>query len=166
MVGYHAQARVGSVVIELVAWTMSDGITHAHYANRAATALTVVGVAAATYHPLMLGIAVGGLLGKLVDPDLDHHWTTQSEQRVRRYNWMIGRLWSLYWTPYDWLHTHRGISHTWPLGTLGRFVYLLWLPVALSFQYIEFVPCLCWWLLVFVGMSVQDAVHLWLDDEV
>lgn len=145
---------------------MSDGATHARIANKAATALTFVSVAASVYSPIMLGIAAGGWIGILVEPDLDHHWTTQSEQRVRQYDWFLGRLWSLYWTPYDWAHQHRGISHTWPIGTLGRFVYALWMPLALSFWQFEFVPCLCWWLLVFCGLSVQDGLHLWMDGEI
>lgn len=144
---------------------MADGITHAHYAQRTATALTFVGVAATVYHPVMLGIVAGGWLGRIVEPDLDHNWTTQSEHQVRRYNWLLGRMWSAYWTPYDWTHAHRGISHTWPLGTLGRFVYALWLPLALTFWQFDAIPCLCWWLLVFCGMSIQDGVHLWLDSE-
>lgn len=144
---------------------MSDGKIHAAYANRAAVIIVTTSTAAAiALHPIMLGVAVGGLAGLLIDPDLDHQWATQSEWRVRKYNWLLGRLWSLYWTPYDWLHVHRGISHTWPVGTLGRFLYALWLPMAL-FWYSNVTLWLCWWALVFVGLSVQDALHLWLDEE-
>lgn len=145
---------------------MPNGPAHAAYANGAAKIIVVTSAAAAiTYHPIMLGVAAGGLVGLLVDPDLDHHKHTQSEQRVWRYNHLLGRLWSLYWTPYDWTHPHRGSSHTWPTGTLGRFVYALWLPMALSLWYSNIALWLCWWALVFVGLSLQDGLHLWLDEE-
>ena len=145
---------------------MSNGPTHAAYANRAAAVIvTTSAVAAIAYHPVMLGIAAGGLAGLFVDPDLDHHKHTQSEQRVWHYNHLLGFLWSLYWAPYDWTHPHRGKSHTWPKGTLERLLYALWLPMALSLWYSTGVLLwACWWALVFVGLSLQDGLHLWLDE--
>lgn len=146
---------------------MANGDVHARYAQRTATVLTFVGVAAVVYHPLMLGIVAGGWLGKICDPDLDiEDKHTQSEQRVWRYNRALGVLWSAYWYPYGVTRGHRGVSHTWPRGTLERFVYALWLPLALTFWQFDPLLCGCWWLLVFCGLSVQDAVHLWLDNEI
>lgn len=145
---------------------MADGITHAHYAQRTATALTFVGVVAAIYHPVMLGIVAGGWLGRIVDPDLDiEDKHTQSEQYVWKYNKLLGVFWSAYWYPYGAARGHRGVSHTWPRGTAERYIYALWLPLAVTFWAFDLVPCLCWWLLVFCGLSVQDGVHLWLDSE-
>jgi len=147
---------------------MSDGKTHALYANRAALVIGLTGATLAiTIHPVMAGVAFGGFVGKIVDPDLDHQWTTQSEQRVRRFNRVAGLLWSAYWTPYDWAHPHRGTSHTWPYGTLVRFLYALWPLIGLSLWLAGMgIMLLCWWVLVFVGLSVQDCLHLWMDREI
>lgn len=145
---------------------MPNGAIHAQAANRAAAVIAVASVASAAFvHPITIGIAVGGLVGCIVDPDLDMHQHTQSEQRVWRYNRLLGFLWSLYWTPYDWTHPHRGKSHTWPVGTLERLLYALWLPMLASLWYANFALWLCWWALFFVGLSVQDCIHLWMDGE-
>lgn len=147
---------------------MPNGDVHARIANR--TAVVVVSasaIAAHAVHPLFVGIGIGGVIGLFVEPDLDHHWRTQSEQRVRRISPVIGALWSAYWSPYDWTHPHRGRSHTWPIGTVERFIYILW-PLILASLY-EFLNnwlfVLAFWLLVFVGMTVQDCLHIYMDGE-
>lgn len=144
---------------------MPNGYIHAQAANRAAIALCTTGiVGAAIVHPLFVGVAFGGLVALYVDPDLDMHQHTQSEQRVWRYNRLLGVLWSLYWTPYDWAHPHRGTSHTWPYGTLVRFVYALWPLLIASVFVAHWLVIICWWSLVFVGLSVQDCLHLYMDE--
>lgn len=143
---------------------MSDGITHARYATRAATVITVGAiVAAAAVHPVMLGVAVGAWAANFCDPDLDHHVHTESEARVYRYNRTLGILWSLYWWPYQKLMPHRGRSHNIPAGTFDRFVLLFWLPVLLSWWAVPSWWLAPWWLLVLCGQCCVDAVHLWLD---
>lgn len=144
---------------------MPNGAIHAQAANRAAAVIAVASVASAAFvHPITIGIAVGGLVGCIVDPDLDMHQHTQSEQRVRRFNPVVGLLWSAYWTPYDWSHPHRGTSHTWPYGTLVRFVYALWPLLMASVLLANWLVIVCWWSLVFVGLSVQDCLHLYMDE--
>lgn len=145
---------------------MPNGPAHAAAADNTFIAVAIPAtVAGIAYHPAMLGMVAGALLGKISDPDLDHWRKTQSEHRVWRFNVIAGFLWSAFWWPYQKLSPHRGISHTWPYGTLIRFLYLLWLPIALSLWYGDAVLWLCWWMLVFVGLSIQDAVHLWMDGE-
>lgn len=144
---------------------MPNGEIHAQAANKAAFALCTTSIIGAVLvHPLFVGVAVGGLVGCIVDPDLDHEWRTQSEQRVRRFNPVVGLLWSAYWSPYDWAHPHRGTSHTWPYGTLVRFVYALWPLLIVSVFLAHWAVVLAWWSLVFVGLSVQDCLHLYMDE--
>lgn len=142
---------------------MSEGFVHAQIANKTALIICSVSIPVAIISPIFAGVAVGSLIALFVEPDLDHQWRTQSEQRVRRFNPLIGLLWSAYWTPYDWAHPHRGRSHTWPIGTLERFVYALWLPLLASILWGDWIAWFCWWLLVFVGLSLQDCLHLYMD---
>ncbi len=145
---------------------MADGKTHAHYAGIAATAVTVgAGVLAVAVHPVFLAAPVGAWAGYIAGPDLDHHVHTEDEQRIWRYNRLLGRLWSLYWTPYEWANPHRGRSHTIPDGTMDRFLLLLWPLLMLS---LLAVPTAGAWVAVawgvaFVAQMMVDAVHLWLD---
>lgn len=145
---------------------MANGIIHRSYANGAAIIIGATATAAAiAIHPALLGVAVGGMVGKVCDPDLDLEQNhTQSEQRIWKHSRALGFLWSLYWWPYAKLRPHRGISHTWPTGTLERFAYALWPIIVLSWVYApDGILWACWWALVFVGLSIQDCVHLWLD---
>lgn len=145
---------------------MADGKTHAAAAKQMAGVVTVVSaVAAVAVHPVFIAPTMGAWGAWVAGPDLDHHVHTEDEARVFRYNRLMGRLWSLYWWPYEWMSKHRGRSHTIPQGTLDRFVLLFWPLLCLS---VGVVPTLgawvvVWWLLVFVGQCVVDARHLRLD---
>lgn len=143
---------------------MSDGITHARHATRAATVITIAAtVTAVAVHPVALGLAVGAWAAVLAGPDMDLHVNTEDRQRVWRYNKALGTLWGWYWKPYDWMNGHRGRSHTIPAGTFDRFVLLFWLPVLLSVWAVPTWWLAPWWALVFVGQCCVDAVHLRLD---
>lgn len=62
------------------------------------------------------------------------------------------------------MNEHRGRSHNIPVGTAERFAWLYWLPLCLSFRHSDDVVWLVlFWLCVFAGQCVIDAVHLWLD---
>lgn len=142
---------------------MADGVTHARHARRAASLITVGSIVVAVVHPATLGMAVGAWVANFCDPDLDHHVHTESEARVYRYDRTLGVLWSLYWWPYQKSMPHRGRSHTIPAGTLDRFVLLFWLPVLTSCYLLPSWSLLLWWLCVFAGQCIVDAVHLRLD---
>lgn len=143
---------------------MSDGITHARHAKRAATVITVAAtVTAVAVHPVAAGLAVGAWCAVYCDPDLDHHVHTESEAAIFRYNRTLGRLWSLYWWPYERLTPHRGRSHTIPAGTFDRFLLLFWWLLLLSAWVVPTWWLVPWWLLVLCGQCCVDAVHLWLD---
>lgn len=143
---------------------MADGHTHFAVAVTTATVATIAGsVAVVAIHPSTAGLIAGAWLGCISTPDNDHHWTTVSEQWFYRRSRLTGVLWELFWTPYQWMHSHRGSSHTWPYGTLVRFLYLLWLPVVLSLIVVPSLYTILFWMLVFLGESVQDILHLWYD---
>lgn len=131
-----------------------------------AVRMTVVAaVAAIAVHPVLIAPALGAWGAVIADMDLDHHVHTESEAIVYRHNRTLGRLWSLYWWPYERLSGHRGRSHTIPQGTLDRFILLFWPLLLLS---VWRVPALgawvvAWWFLVFTGQCIVDAVHLRLD---
>ena len=138
---------------------MSSGKVHFSVSITAAIPLAAASIltTVTTHDPAMLGLALGALTGCIVTPDNDHEWTTESEQVVYRVSKPLGAMWELFWRPYDLLHAHRGSSHTYPVGTLVRFLYLFWLPILLW-------PQPMFWLLAFVGVSVSDLLHLWYDD--
>lgn len=142
---------------------MADGITHARYAKHAAVVITAGAVMVATVQPVALGLAVGAWAGWLAGPDMDLHVHTEDKARIFRYNRVLGVLWSWYWWPYNLLNSHRGRSHTIPAGTFDRFVLLFWPFVLLSLAQLS-VWLVLFWLMVFAGQCVVDAVHLWLDE--
>jgi len=90
--------------------------------------LSVLGLTSAGYvayktsigipEPVALAFAGTYLLGTfLVTPDLD-----LAENRVRaKGRWgVLG----LFWVPYGWMFSHRGLSHTWLAGPLTRVFYM------------------------------------------
>lgn len=140
---------------------MADGKEHRAATKRNLKWLTVPSLAMIAYEPLAVGFPIGLVIGHILTPDIDHHWTTIEELKMRQYSRFVGRLWSIYWWPYQRMHPHRGRSHTPFLGTLGRFVYLLWWPLLLTASW--GVEVWLFWLFVFAGMCVQDLTHLRLD---
>jgi uncharacterized metal-binding protein len=146
---------------------MASGIEHAAASETVAKALTVTGgVLAFAAHPVAVGLALGAWAAVICTPDLDHHMVTYCERRIRRANWLMGVLWSAYWWPYMQVVPHRGSSHTWPQGTAVRVAYLLWAPLLVStvgLVGLYPVELAGWWLAVFVGWSLVDMRHLWMD---
>ena len=147
---------------------MANGKEHAKATKKTGWAISAVSAPMAVMlHPALIGFAVGAWLGHLITPDLDHHWKTHDEQRMRRWHPLLGWFWSAFWAPYQWTHRHRGSSHSWPLGTLVRFIYFLWAPLAAT---VFTVPqaWLFWsaifWAAVFWGWSVADETHYRLDN--
>lgn len=90
--------------------------------------ISVLGLASAAYwvyqkeiaisQPVAVAFASSFLVGTfLITPDLD-----LAEQQVRakgRWGWL-----GLFWVPYGWMFSHRGLSHTWIIGPLTRILYL------------------------------------------
>lgn len=145
---------------------MSDGVTHARYAAKAATVVTIAGgVASLLIHPVVAGLVIGAWGAYFAGPDLDHHVHTEDEARIWRYNRLLGRLWTLYWWPYQKMIPHRGRSHTLPDGTADRFLLLFW-PLILASLWL--IPTwggwvVAFWAIVLIGQMLVDAVHLRLD---
>lgn len=142
---------------------MATGAEHAAACRRIWRASVPVAAAlAVAVHPACAGLAVGALVGKLVTPDLDLPGITYCERRIMRWNRLAGWLWRAYWMPYAWRNGHRGRSHRWPLGTLDRNLYLLWLPMATTVVLFGW-PAVLFWLAVFAGQSAQDICHIAMD---
>lgn len=144
---------------------MANGKAHAIANRKAAGGVAVVSiVGAALVHPVTLGLAFGAWFGCQVTPDRDHHVVTFEERQAIARNGCLGRLMMLYWWPYQKLRPHRGISHTWPAGSVERFLYGLWPLLFVSFVLAGLHPWLVvFWLFVFLGQSVIDIVHLRMD---
>lgn len=143
---------------------MPSGEVHARFSEPIASVATVAGVALTLgVHPACTGLVVGAWLGHFLTPDIDHHAITIEERRMYRIHPIVGVLWQLYWWPYQRLRPHRGKSHMIPLGTVERFAYLLWLPVAVSLFLVPEQAIVMFWVLVFGGQLVQDSVHVALD---
>jgi len=146
---------------------MADGAEHA----RASKVLNTVFVPASIIgalliDPTLYGLGVGLVVGTLVTPDLDHHQlTTFDEKRIWSVWAPFGFVWQVYWYPYGLAHKHRGGSHTWPMGTLVRFIYFLWGPIFLWFTWFVFDwSYVLFWLFIFIGQSMQDLLHYYKDD--
>lgn len=147
---------------------MANGATHRKWSFRVAAVMVPVGVGLGFVFPPAFAIVPAALTGRVVEPDLDHHQLrSESEEMVWGVNPVIGFLFQTYWYPYGLLHPHRGSSHGWPLGTLVRFAWFLWLPVVASLWFAWedpwLFPQVVWfWVFWFLTHSVHDAVHfLW-----
>lgn len=143
---------------------MSTGIVHANATRKNLWGISGLAfLGGLTVHPAFLAMIVGGILGHWITPDYDINHPVYTQRKLINKFWVFGWLWIAYWYPYRQLNFHRGSSHSWPLGTLIRFVYLLWLPIFLSGTYLPFWLYGPAWSAVFLGWSVQDLCHLWMD---
>lgn len=138
---------------------MASGKKHAQATRRTLWFLSFLSIALITYYQQveLVGLFIGAILGHLITPDIDHHWTTYEEHRMYKINRALGFLWQWYWAPYQWVFKHRGLSHVLFLGTLTRFTYVLWYPLS---AYPEYYLV---YIYVYVTWFIQDYIHLILD---
>lgn len=81
----------------------------------------------------------------LITPDLD---LAENHVRAKSHWGLLGLL----WVPYGMMFSHRGLSHTWFVGPLTRFVYLCALLVGFGYLASAFGP--------FVGYTFSVRVQL------
>jgi uncharacterized metal-binding protein len=146
---------------------MADGAEHARVSKILNSVIIPASIIGGFFiDPSLYGLAVGAVVGTLVTPDLDHHQlTTFDEHRIWSVWAPFGFVWQVYWYPYGLTHKHRGGSHTWPWGTLVRFMYFLWGPIFLWFTWLGFDwSYVLFWLFIFTGQSMQDLLHYYKDD--
>lgn len=138
---------------------MANGKKHARATRRTLWTLGIISTGLIIYYQQweMSGLYIGAILGHILTPDIDHHFVTYEEHRMYRINQLFGTIWYYYWAPYQWAFSHRGISHIMLLGTLTRFIYLLWYPLM---AYPQFVVV---YVYMFIAWSIQDYMHLILD---
>ncbi len=134
-------------------------------------ALTVAGICATgllrwptDYLALCAGLAAGYVLS----PDLDLAEGNISLANLRRIPGVgpvLAWVWRVVWWPYGLLVPHRSrLSHLPVFSTAIRFGYLwLWLvllniPIRIHFEADTVVG-----LFVFIGLSVSDLAHWWVD---
>ena len=105
---------------------MASGRTHARVAVGLQVPLTIGGIMAGDMYDWGFGVGmiVGGLMGILITPDIDHHARTIEEDRFYDLGKWPGVAWEWAWTGYSLAIPHRGISHIPVIGTLTRVVYL------------------------------------------
>lgn len=137
---------------------MPSGRTHttATLLTSFALAATAAYLVASTNQPHWAALPIGAITGLLITPDLDVDNGSISHAHARNIGCLFGLLWSLYWTPYARIMSHRGASH-WPVvGTLVRLVYAFW-----------WLPFVWWdwgWVIAFaVGLVVVDCLHIMMD---
>jgi uncharacterized metal-binding protein len=147
---------------------MPNGATHAAVARSVTAGCTLIGLGVAIIHPPAVVLGIGAWVSEVAGPDLDHHKITVQERAILRRNKLLGVLFIFYWSFYQRVRPHRGVSHTWPAGPLERFVLALWPFLLLSVGIVVVVPDV-WstvalaWLWVFLGQSVNDGVHIIMD---
>lgn len=134
-----------------------------HSASTLRNALVISGACvyfAYAGEPWALFVAAGAWVGHFLTPDIDHHRLTIEERRMVRRFKLLGWLWVAFWWPYEKMNPHRGRSHT-LRGTIERFLYLFWLPIAITLLWVP--EAIILWALVLVGQAIQDMDHLRLD---
>ncbi|MEM7130444.1 MAG: DUF2227 family putative metal-binding protein [Chloroflexota bacterium] len=169
---------------------MASGVQHERASTRLILflqpllLLSLIGLAIAwgleylpLFHSLLLAIGLVGFLfglyvGRRVTPDLDidEVITRQTRRYLNRHR-ILGWLWRIYWLPYALYHPHRGISHVPLIGTLGRWVYLFFLPIVITYwltwmsgpQPWILLMATLFWMAEFAGQSMQDLLHIWMD---
>lgn len=120
---------------------------------------------AAYYGPQALAIIPGVWLGHFISPDFDVDHPIYVQRKFIQRAWILGWIWVAYWWPYSRLIAHRSrVSHSWPLGTVIRFLYLFLPPLALLL-YLGYQPVIDPVLTGFLllGWSIPDLDHLHKD---
>ena len=159
----------------------SDG--HYHQRNAIITLLVFCAIAGFLVNRwpwLSLGLCLGSIAGLFIDPDLDHEWVTVSESRIiKLFGRTIGKLFRLYWSPYEIMLRHRSpLSHGSfpPFGWLA--MILIATPIRMGYSVLWMLPftyyypnvrefilqlSILLWIGMYVGWATQDFVH-WLRD--
>lgn len=139
-----------------------------------AASVALAAVSAAAGPPeWSLPLAAGALLGIPLSPDLDMQTRTVSERLP-----LIGPVWQVLWYPYALAVKHRSwVSHMPVVSTAIRIGYLilaLWVVWSLGqviggwqaptlgemFGWLLDQP---WFLAVFIGLALSDALHVLMD---
>lgn len=167
---------------------MPDAHVHAGSVKAVAAILTttaalqLVGLNKSWYDTLP--IAVGSLIGLVIDCDLDIDAGTLPMHQLERAalpGWILGHFFAFYWKPYALLIKHRSlVSHAPVFSTLLRVAYLIPLVVAFTFLVRSLMPTLFYgelWPFVIthkdtlvwigtrmlIGLIMADTTHFFMD---
>ena len=155
-----------------------DGWYHARDATIVAILLTVVAIflVILTGNWWWLGLIMGSGIAIIITPDLDHEWQTWTEGWVsRRFGMFVGKLFRLWWSPYEIIFSHRsffthggfpptGILVMALVATPIRILYtFLWLiPLAYYVEEVRvwlFNVPIEFWLMTYFGWGLGDFSH-------
>ena len=162
---------------------VADGKTHMRW-NVGAGVVMVAGTSVlaflipGSWH-IVLNVLIGSIIGCFVNPDLDIDTSTHAKHILREIP-VVGTTFVTAWTPYALNIGHRGPSHVWFLGSLGRIAYsygiIAFLMVWVSGLFAIFggdpmIPvnivaetAASWSSLgLYAAWILQDCVHLYLD---
>lgn len=147
---------------------MATGKIHAQTTSRNLIyiAATATGLAVYLHSPVAFGLVIGAVIGHWITPDLDlcENHPIYIQRKLIQKAWLLGWLAYWYWYPYAKLSAHRGRSHSWPLGTAVRLLYLVFPVMILTYVYTLDLTWLSTWSgFIFIGQSLQDVSHLYLD---
>lgn len=114
-----------------------------------------------------MGILVGYLMARYVEPDLDLFGITSSEGRMIHDFKILGAFMVAYWVPYGYLFRehHRSFWTHFPLVSgLIRMLYMSPPTLYLLYRFRLWE----WWMVPFtfgiwIGLSVNDALHFLAD---
>lgn len=155
---------------------MSSGLWH----NRATiTATTICTLLALPYEPtIALCVAIGGLSGILLTPDLDQPTLNRVENQLIKNKSLllrlVGYVYVTFFSAYAYMFGHRSFWTHWPIvGTVGRLLYIaivfgiirllatpidyaiiLWQSGMINWQYIIYG---------FIMLTIVDTIH-WVMD--
>lgn len=159
---------------------MADGVTHMRWNLIAGAVMTGAAIALPVTPSVVRAVLFGSLFGVFINPDADIDTSTHAKHILRKV-FFFGTAFVTAWTPYALNIGHRGASHVWFLGSLGRIAYtygiIIFLTVWVCGAFALFggdpmrpvdvvvdVIASRWSVWFYVAWIVQDCVHLILDN--
>lgn len=148
---------------------MPDGVTHHKYFKKGYWAIVPVSLAISLLNlQLGSGILIGYSAGRYVDPDWDILGANSGEGRMINELPIIGHLLfgisSTYGSIFRKFH-RKPITHFPFLSTAIRWWFVMLLPYLITGKlgYEFFLGVEWFWMGTWVGLSIADGIHWWLD---
>lgn len=159
---------------------MADGVTHMRWNLIAGAVMTGTALVLPVTTPVVRAVLVGSIFGCFINPDADIDTSTHAKHILRKV-FFLGTAFVTAWTPYALNIGHRGASHVWVLGSLGRIAYtygilvfaMVWMAGAFALfggdpmtpvNAVADVIASRWSVWFYAAWIIQDCVHLILDN--
>lgn len=109
---------------------------------------------------VLIGYSVSTLF---MSPDLDVDFGSRNDYNLGVvFGRWPRRIWRAFWAPYAMLFAHRGMSHWYLIGTIGRYAYI-WVMLFLIYRQDLRFEYVCPVLPFFVGSVLADNNHVFAD---